>query len=51
MESSSNQKKSVFEYIVESNRSILFNALDSFDGEKVIVWDSSLIKKFDLVSN
>ena len=49
MDSTSVALRSGFQWISELNRSTLFNVLDSFSGQKVIVWDPILTKRFDLV--
>lgn len=50
MEASAAAVRSGFQWVSESNRSILFNALDAITGPKVIVWDPSLMQRFDLVA-
>lgn len=43
-------KKSAFEVLYEGNARILFDALNAIDGPKIIVWDPTLIKRFNLVA-
>ncbi|VDO07139.1 unnamed protein product [Brugia timori] len=41
---------SVTDILSKANARILFCALDAIDGPKIIVWDPTLIKQFNLVT-
>ncbi|MCP9259302.1 Vacuolar protein sorting-associated protein 33A [Dirofilaria immitis] len=41
---------SIIDVLSEANERILFGALDAIDGPKVIAWDPTLIKQFNLVT-
>ncbi|OZC11616.1 Sec1 family protein [Onchocerca flexuosa] len=47
MDSSS---RSITDILSEANARILFGALDAIDGPKIITWDPTLIKQFNLVT-
>ncbi|VDN03528.1 unnamed protein product [Thelazia callipaeda] len=44
------QKRSCVTVLTEANSSILFDALDAIDGAKIIIWDPTIIKRFNLVA-
>ncbi|VDK76034.1 unnamed protein product [Onchocerca ochengi] len=42
--------RSIADILSEANARILFGALDAIDGPKIITWDPTLIKQFNLVT-
>ncbi|EFO12635.1 hypothetical protein LOAG_15898 [Loa loa] len=44
------KSRSIIDVLSEGNARILFDALDAFDGAKIIMWDPTLIKQFNLVT-
>lgn len=44
------KNRSIVDVLSEANAKILFAALDAIDGTKIITWDTTLIKQFNLVS-
>uniref|UniRef100_A0A8R1Y4Q9 Uncharacterized protein n=1 Tax=Onchocerca volvulus TaxID=6282 RepID=A0A8R1Y4Q9_ONCVO len=45
-----NANRSIADILSEANARILFGALDAIDGPKIITWDPTLIKQFNLVT-
>lgn len=43
-------KRGAYDVLSSANARVLFDALDAIDGPKVIVWDPTLISRFNLVS-
>lgn len=44
------KSESIIDMLSEVNARILYDALDAINGPKIITWDPSLIKQFNLVS-